>query len=803
MKKNVMKRRCSPRKVIVRLYTNVHDNKLCVRAAIAGEPHTAIGGKLLLEIVPGDTGNIEGQWRGLQKAILQRTIRKLLPGTAEQATFPVSKLPTGSWSVRPTFIDRHGQACETDVVQDRLGSKMPQWFGSSKGVNRKVVPPWTPIEMQQTRSMLSVNCWGREHRFKANSILSQVTSQGTALLSGPVRVIATANGRKIRWQKSKLDCLSHAADQAVFIGSQSAKNLSLNIQTETDFDGMMRFDVALIPSAPVKLESLILEIPIRKEYAKYFFQYRGRAGSDTKIGRIPAKGLVKGFRPFVWIGDEERGLSWFAESNDDWLNADPDSCITVKREGDSVVLRMNLVSTPVELVPSDGSAFPYSDSRPLQKKQLRYTFGLQATPVKHEEKDAWDHRIFCLQQTNAAGVNGRLELPPKLLDRLDATGVRTVVIFEHWTDIEGHVIPKNKAKLKKIIRDLHERGIQVLLYFGFLLSEIAPEYDDLGQSSLALPKTGWSLMQYPPQPPQTAWRVCLRSTWQDFLAESVAYVMDELDADGVYLDGTADPYSCRNMLHGCGNLRHDASVGPTFPIFSVRSAMRRIYDAVKSRKPEGQVNVHNSACMVMPTLSWATSTWDGEQFAGLEWGSRYKNVLDLEAFKTEFMGHQWGVPAELLSYEKPLDFHEAWALAIVHDVPVRAMLKGQKNDVEYNRDIWAVMDEFGRKQADWIPYWRNGNYVNVSPKEVCVSLYRHSKNGVLAVISNLSNKPATVKLACNLRSLNMKGCNDATLLKWTLGKEKPLARTPVSLREGRIELKMKSTDWLMLWIPRR
>ena len=103
MKKNVMNRKCSPRKVIVRLYTCVRNNKLHVRAAIAGEPHVAIGGKLLLEIVPGDTGNIEGQWRGPQKAILQRTIQRLLPGTAEQATFPVSKLPTGSWSVRSTF----------------------------------------------------------------------------------------------------------------------------------------------------------------------------------------------------------------------------------------------------------------------------------------------------------------------------------------------------------------------------------------------------------------------------------------------------------------------------------------------------------------------------------------------------------------------------------------------------------------------------------------------------------------------------------------------------------------------------
>ena len=43
MKKNVENRQYSPRKIIVRLYTCVRDNKLHVRAAIAGEPHAAIG----------------------------------------------------------------------------------------------------------------------------------------------------------------------------------------------------------------------------------------------------------------------------------------------------------------------------------------------------------------------------------------------------------------------------------------------------------------------------------------------------------------------------------------------------------------------------------------------------------------------------------------------------------------------------------------------------------------------------------------------------------------------------------------
>jgi len=790
----------SPRKVIVRLYTRVDGHKLRVRAALAGEPHTALGGKLLIEIVLGDTGNIEGKCRGPQKAVMRRTIRKLLPGAAEEAVFAVSKLPHGDWSVRPTFIDRHGRACETEVVQDRLFSDMPKWFGSAEAVSRKVMPPWTPIEVHEMHAGLSVNCWGREHKFNAGPFLAQVFSRGKALLSGPMRLRAVANGRELRWRKPKLECLGHAPDQVVLTCAQMSNYLTFSGQTEVDFDGMIRFDFALTPSAPVRLDALALEIPIHKKHAKYFYQYRGRAGTDTKIGSIPAGGLVKGFRPCVWIGDEDLGLSWFAESDEDWFHADPDRCITVKREGSGVVLRLHLVSTPVELAPTDGSIFPYSDRRPLRKKCLRYTFGLQATPVKPAAKDAWDYRIFCLQQRNDAGVNERLEMPPKLLDRLVACGVRTVVIFEHWTDIEAHAVPRDKAKLKEIIRKIHQRGMQVLLYFGFLLSDIAPEYRDLAHSSLALPKTGWSLMHYPPQPLQTAWRVCLRSAWQDFLAEGVAGVMDELDADGVYLDGTASPYSCRNMLHGCGTLRYDAGIGPTFPVFSVRGAMRRIYDAVISRKPGGQVNVHNSTCMVMPSLAWATSTWDGEQFAGLELGTPHKDFLSLDTFRTEFMGRQWGVPAELLCYNRPLSFHQAWALALVHDVPVRAMLKGQANDIEYNRDIWQVMDEFGRKEATWIPYWQNTNYVAVSPKTVYVSLYQHPAHGVLAVISNLGRKAATARLAFKPEALRLEHGKQATLMQWTPGKLEPMTRTPVSLRYGKIRLALDSVDWRMLWL---
>lgn len=752
-----MKTFFSPRKVILHLYTRTTKNSLLVSVGVVGEAHIAVGAKVELSIIPGDTANIEGQWVGPQKPLIQRVIPRLLPGARVEAAFPLAKLPAGDWCIRAVFIDRHGHRCHTQVIQDKLVDK-PAWLGSAEAVDQKVPPPWTPLRIIKKRTEFSVSCWGRNYTLDNGGFVRQIQSLNEPLLSGPVKLIAHANGHKVQWHKGSLECRSSAPNQVVFSHQITSTALTLNIQTEIDFDGMLRVDWELSSSRPIRMEALIMEIPLQTEYAKYFYQYRGRNGDDKTIGLIPRQEFAKGFRPFIWIGDESRGMSWFAESDENWFNADPHQAIIVKRERDSVILRLQMISTPVDMAPSGVLMFPYSDRKLPLVKTLRYTFGLQATPVKPVEKDAWDYRIFCIT-AGTRGIDQRLHLPTDLLDRLQAAGVRTVVIFEHWTDMEGHAMTTHAEELKKIIRDCHQRGMQVLFYFGFLLSDLAPEWRDFGTRCVALPKAGWSFYKYPPQPEQTAWRVCYRSPWQDFLSDGIASVMKRFDIDGVYLDGTAHPNACRNMLHGCGVVQRDGSITPTFPIFAVRSTMRRIYAAVRSRKPQGQVNVHNSTCMTMPTMGFATSTWDGEQFAGLEWGTPSKTFLTMDAFRTEFMGHQWGVPAEFLCPYKPRIFQQVWALSLLHDVPVRPALSCDPDDLDFASTIWKVMDQFGRKEAKWLPYWRNKEYVKTSSKETYASLYLHPQNGVLTVLSNLSTKPTKVTLSYHLGRLGLSGKN--------------------------------------------
>jgi hypothetical protein len=380
-----------------------------------------------------------------------------------------------------------------------------------------------------------------------------------------------------------------------------------------------------------------------------------------------------------------------------------------------------------------------------------------------------------------------LDKPP--LDYLAEFGVRTLCIHEQWADFEGYTSSTHGEKLRSLVRACHERGIRVLVYFGFLLSDLAPEWPDFGEDVIVEPRRSYDPYDYPPQPHQVAHWVCYRSVWQDQLADGIARLMDEFDVDGVYLDGTATPPPCSNERHGCGYVKPDGSRAVTYPILATRDMMRRIYTVVKSRKPDGLVSVHQSTCMTIPTLAWATSLWDGEQFCHLERGPGALETIPLDAFRVEFMGHQWGVPAEFLCYDRPYTYEQACAFTLLHDVLVRP--NGLGPHLELASKLWRLSDEFGRRQAGWLPYWRNAEYVAVQPEGALASLYRHPDKGVLLIVSNLTHEPAEVTVRLNAERLGLRGETQA---------RDGLTGAAIPLQDQSFAMQLDSMEWRIVWV---
>ena len=805
----------------------------------------------------------------------------------------------------------------------------PEWLGTQEGISDEVLPPWTPLETDGT----AVLPWGRRYEFGALPFPGAVTTGGRSVLAGPIRLVL--NGKAIEWAGEAPRFAERAPHVVKLRTEAKGGRLTCEGEVVVEYDGMIRADFSLAPEGEVAVESLALEIPFRAEHARYLYHYPGRWGSAYNAGALPEEGFTAGFRPFIWLGDEERGLCWFSESDRNFFIEKADEATQIRREGDQVVLRVNIIDRPETIT-----------------APLEYTFGFEATPIRPNPQDVWDYRIchhgsygietqpwrravvveypaeghldlkegtfeawvrpqfdtdppiapddpgrgqynrdllsVALANGDVVGfywniddrgmrmyvkqgdkypiiigggrkltrdqwhhvaltwgdeariyVDGELAAsrpfaglypgtaPPEairlggncgfdldglriskvareefsldapltrdqhtllidqfdgqtagdvslepvwtegkfgraialhrpgaemtLLDRLAELGVRTICFHEHWTDIQDYPITTHGEELHSLVKACHERGIKLVVYFGYEMSNIAPEWDLYSDECLVFPRAGG----YHRQPEQRAYIVCFGSAWQDFLADGIARVMDEYDLDGVYLDGTANPWGCSNVHHGCGYERPDGSVGTTYRFFDAREMMKRIRTIVKSRKPDGIVNLHQSTCMTIPSIGWATSYWDGEQFGSLPRETHDAlEVLPLDAFRCEFMGHQWGVPAELLCYNRPYTYREAMSFALLHDVLVRGSLGG---GLELESKLWHAMGEFGRKEAEWIPYWRSEGVVTASPAEIKVSLYSRGGEGLMAVISNLGERARTARVQFDLGGLGLQG----------------------------------------------
>jgi hypothetical protein len=850
----------------------------------------------------------------------------------------------------------------------------PEWLGSQAGLSNDVLPPWTPVQVQGSEASV----WGRTYRFGSLPFPESVVTRGTEVLAAPVRLTGKLNGQPLAWAAGSCQVSESLPHAATLQTAVRTPGLVCRGTVRVEYDGMVRSDVALQPQGEIRIDELTLEIPVKPEYARYLYHWPGRWGSAYNAGALPDKGFSSAFKPFLWLGDEWRGLSWFCESERGFRNARPDEVIDIRREDGAVVLRVRLIDQPTSLTEAH-----------------QFTFGFQATPVKLMSPDVWDYRLhhganygledqpyaasatvtyplaghvdvrqgtfecwlrphfnpapdvdpkapgrgalnrnlldlkfandtqvgfywniddrsmrlyyrqgrayplligtrsqwqagewhhvaFTWGTTTRVYLDGQLvgekalvgllpgeldrgeivlgaspcemdidevrisavarqafdlSAPPVLdeqtllLDRLDEgfspagrqrtrpargqggvvqggvsaagrfgkclavarsekplnrldglarTGVRALCFHEHWTDIEAYPKTSHGEKLHKLVQACHASGLQLLLYHGYLLSTIAPEWDDYHRDCLVWPQQGG----YQREPEQMAYMVCYRSVWQDFIAHYLDQQMTEYGTDGVYLDGTSEPWGCQNLHHGCGWAKADGTLGKTYPIFSTREMMRRIYTIVLRHNPKGQVNVHQSTCMTIPTLAFATSYWDGEQFGSIDRGPKALEVLPLDAFRCEFMGHNWGVPAEFLCYDRPYTMREAMAFTLLHDVLVRGNLSAQEM-------LWAAMDRFGRRDAVWLPYWENAQYVQAEAPEVKVSLYNRPGRGLVAVVSNLGDKPMRTQVTLELDRLEQ---------PIALRGEEVETGVPVTVSGNRFAVDIRALDYAVVWL---
>ena len=630
---------------------------------------------------------------------------------------------------------------------------------------------WTPLEAKIDRHSAEISVWNRVYRFEDSLFPTSIRIGGCDFLSRPIEFVGRYNGKTERTLKGcTLFELESTDEKTEFQLSAQMGNTVVNGMIGVEFDGLIDMRFSVIPFwsfsrdnlAKPQLDQLYIDIPVKKEYARLYHYWPNDVTSiipsQTVVNAdaLPEGELRMPFKPYVWLGDEFKGLGVSIESDE---NLEYENAQTEWIPGeDEFVLRIHLL----DRMPAAWQG--RRDQWVSALNPIDYRIGIMATPCKpvsEELKTSW-RAFHVFGNLYAANSDGSVVDCPYIneidggLDYLAEKGVKWIIFHESSSRAQDWGLAENPERFRAMIHDCHAHGIKTMMYFGYEMSTLCPSWYDHAPDYLINTPDGHYTGGWQRLPHQRAFMVCYRGGYGDELIRRVEYVMDHYGIDGIYTDGTYVPWECANARHGCGYTDRNGARHTTFPIFAVRKLVKRLYETVHSRG--GLIDTHQSTCCIMPTLSFCDTYYDGENIQGslikaLGSDSGITSFMSLPAFRTEYMGKNLGLVDQFISYANPAlgwSIEKTCALTLIHDVLPRPRQAGEmtfeslKTDLDYMSKIWKACAEFETASSVWLPYWQKNDLANVTTEETYMSVYQGKRT--LGVLSNLGSRPREVEI---------------------------------------------------------
>lgn len=633
----------------------------------------------------------------------------------------------------------------------------------------KISGTWSPLKTIENEQEITVTCDGREYRFNDSPLLTSIIADNEEILTSPIRIVGEEHGDAMKFEDLCTFVHSAEDEKAILCSTIQTECVVFNTAITVEYDGFISYDVKVMPKGltmeqcfllddnrpkEVSLDKLWIEIPLQNNFAQNYHVYPSNGVQyDWETGATPnfrKSGQLRGnismpFNPIIWLGNAEKGLSLFIESDEHWQNIDCNDVIEIVKTETETILRLKLLdSMPAEWV-------KYGEHL-RSAKPVSFKFMLQATPVKTFPENPYERKILhidCFKKIYEDYIDF-LENPFEdtdeiTYDRLKRLGVNTLILHEKWNLYQNYwEMPlQTRIKTKKIVTECHNRGIKVIPYFGFELSSLNPCFSESTDVLLDSGIGGSFSSAWYRRPWQRDYVVCYGSRWSENFLEGFKKLYEEMEFDGIYLDSLLKPKACKNEQHGCGYEKPDGSRGLSYPIKATREFMKQLYAFVNEKG--GTVTSHLSDCMNTASLSFVHLNWDGENMQ-TSIKQRGPTSIPQELILTQYTGRNMGVPVEMLAYEYPPNwtFDKALAFSLIYGILPRPNDTGKP--LEIMSKIWRIIDDFSIDKAEWIPYYKNRS-INATNKKVCISYYEYN-NEKLVFISNLSENA----ISCNIQS---------------------------------------------------
>jgi hypothetical protein len=524
----------------------------------------------------------------------------------------------------------------------------------------------------------------------------------------------------------------------------------LAVTGEFDYDGFYRFRVTLAPeSAPVDIRRMKLEIALRNDVAKLLeTPYEGSRREEAKnvMGALgDRRGRVwdskswpyserwrKGnMPPFVWLGDDERGLIFSCVSEEGMHNDDALPAASIDRDAAETVLTV------------------WAGNRLLTLGQARtFEFALQATPYKPMPKNWRLWRTTLGRQHPLFGTYAR----------------NGVFFHTGWGERAG-AYPcysrfANLDVLKATVDRVKNRGFDYVGAVASARSEGAgtPEYRQFWHE--------WgSVLGFDRQPrsPLPAWAkqaldeagikdqspLALVEAYSNNYRSNRDYRSWWLDQEvrhagigAIYQDNTSFDY-VDNPLLDYGYTRDDGTRDKTSVAWNARDFMRRVrHIMVENGQPESPGVFANLISPAAPGRSFCGKFLTGED--------PNSDSIPLDCMRIWF-SKQWGMTPTWYwspsNKRRPVSYWRTVAgrLFLLDVVDVT---RGDVADC-FDR-WWLALDTFWLDDPGvvWHPYYRNGLVKATKRPDTLVSGYT-AQGRALFVVSNQAKEDTVAEVTLN------------------------------------------------------
>jgi hypothetical protein len=673
--------------------------------------------------------------------------------------YTVPDLPDGDYTVTVAF-----DGWKDPLVRKFTRKHFP-WEGNKLGITDKVLPPFTPVVVSGT----SVGVVQREYKVNGLGLPDSVRSQGRELLAGPI-ILKTGDGQTLSGN-GKFTRKNQQA--ATFEGKASGPGVSIKTRTTTEYDGCMKVELDLLPSAkPQEVKSMWLEIPIKDSEAPLWHvstsALRVNPAGTTPEGvgdiwdsrRFADGNWYGNFKPYIWLGGEGRGICWFADNDRGWeLNVDqknPDNsvpCLVLHREKGILTLRVNIIQKPVTITEPRHIVFGLmaSPAKPMPSDWRRTNFGYSCEGygnINWMGAEYWgaDHTCPCKYPRN-----GDMSIIDAMRDARLGEKIDVPAFQKGWEERNfkpgmpvGGITGQQMLWLLNVSINVAQNAgtkDQLSVYWEEFhstnsLHEEVKTFQNEWSGTYGFGSTG-----------------ALVPSYQDFACWWGAEFVKR--GVGLYFDN-AFPKRAYDPITSPAYRLPNGDIQPSAGMWAHREYLRRIWIIHKTMShPQlpTHMMIHMTNTHIIPYMVWSDSLLDLEWFYGPEpQQSKYAH----EMLRTESLGRQSGsiplVLADINSTKTPEELSIAertrFGTMMVHEIKARY-------GGEWAKPFERLLDfGYGKDDCQVYNYWDEGYPVKVSSDQVKSLLLKRGKE-LLLVLATWEKKPDRVQITLDAKAVGL------------------------------------------------